>query len=42
MTEEGKSPEEIQRFIDRRYAEKQKDRTHTPLPPLQQERPVGD
>jgi hypothetical protein len=33
MTERGKSPDEIQRFIDSRYAAKQADRTKTPRPP---------
>lgn len=33
MTEQGKSPREIQQFIDARYASQQKERTPTPLPP---------
>ncbi len=34
MTEEGKSPDEIQRYVDRKYARAQDQRTRTPLPPV--------
>jgi hypothetical protein len=34
MTAEGKSLDEIQRYVDRKYARAQDQRTHTPLPPL--------
>jgi hypothetical protein len=34
MTREGHSPDEIRRFIDRKYASAQDQSTHTPLPPL--------
>jgi hypothetical protein len=42
MMEQGKSLDEIQRAVDRKYAGAQAQRTHTPLPPLSGAAPSGD